>query len=54
MFYCAFIAIYSDTKHNDYYFSEYGAILVGGAVIIFLMVLSLLVRFIMDKHLWRG
>ncbi|XP_017891863.1 uncharacterized protein LOC108632073 [Ceratina calcarata] len=32
---------------------KYGAILVGGAVIIFLMVLSLLVRFVMDKNLWR-
>ncbi|XP_017753486.1 PREDICTED: uncharacterized protein LOC108546075 [Eufriesea mexicana] len=33
---------------------KYGAILVGAAVIVFLMVLSLLVRFIMNKHLWRG
>lgn len=33
---------------------KYGAILVGAAVIIFLMVLSLLVRFVMDKNIWRG
>lgn len=33
---------------------KYGAILVGAAVIIFLMALSLLVRFVMDRSLWRG
>ncbi|XP_043796173.1 LOW QUALITY PROTEIN: uncharacterized protein LOC122716815 [Apis laboriosa] len=33
---------------------RYGAILIGAAVIIFLMVLSLLVRLIMDKNLWRS
>lgn len=31
-----------------------GAVLVGAAVIIFLMVLSILVRIVMDKNLWRG
>ena len=35
-------------------FPEYGAILVGAAVIVFLMALSLLVRFVMNKHLWYG
>ncbi|XP_043586791.1 uncharacterized protein LOC122569596 isoform X2 [Bombus pyrosoma] len=45
------ISIIKDTGGRT---RKYGAILVGGAVIIFLMVLSLLVRFIMDKHLWRG
>ncbi|KOC67089.1 hypothetical protein WH47_11742 [Habropoda laboriosa] len=33
---------------------KYGAILVGAAVITFLMALSLLVRFVMDRNLWRG
>lgn len=33
---------------------RYGAILVGAAVIIFLMALSILVRFVMEKSLWRG
>lgn len=43
-----------DTKEDGATTSRrYGAILVGGAVIIFLMVLSLLVRFVMDKSLWR-
>ncbi|XP_078042560.1 uncharacterized protein LOC144472956 [Augochlora pura] len=32
---------------------RYGAILVAAAVIIFLMALSLLVRFVMEKSLWR-
>ncbi|XP_031828037.1 uncharacterized protein LOC116425020 [Nomia melanderi] len=32
---------------------KYGAILAAAAVIIFLMVLSLLVRFVMEKSLWR-
>lgn len=33
---------------------RYGAILVAAAVIVFLMVLSLLVRFVMEKSFWRG
>ncbi|XP_076285909.1 uncharacterized protein LOC143211803 [Lasioglossum baleicum] len=33
---------------------KYGAILVAAVVIIFLMALSLLVRFVMEKSLWRG
>ena len=33
---------------------RYGAILVAAAVIIFLMVLSLLVRLVMEKSIWRG
>ncbi|KAL7298200.1 hypothetical protein TKK_0009195 [Trichogramma kaykai] len=33
---------------------KYGAILIAAAVIIFLMVLSLLVRFVTEKSLWRS
>ncbi|XP_058805214.1 uncharacterized protein LOC131672177 [Phymastichus coffea] len=33
---------------------KYGAILIAATVIIFLMVLSLMVRFVTEKSLWRG
>ncbi|CAL7935494.1 unnamed protein product [Xylocopa violacea] len=44
----------SASKDNGGRTRKYGAILVGAAVIIFLMVLSILVRIVMDKNLWRG
>ncbi|XP_043248356.1 uncharacterized protein LOC122395094 [Colletes gigas] len=44
----------SECKDSHRRTRRYGAILVAAAVIIFLMVLSLLVRFVMEKSFWRG
>ncbi|KZC04903.1 PREDICTED: uncharacterized protein LOC107193272 [Dufourea novaeangliae] len=44
----------STCKDNHGRTRRYGAILVAAAVILFLMALSLLVRFVMEKSFWRG